>query len=564
MIIKPLIRYHGDLELRWLNEHYAHPQRGLRIKAQFLNYSDGLTIFEDLPFGMLTFLTPGLVVSHGEVQDARRSGKQSEVVLSDLSKPEEIGVMESIALSGYDLSGHGGGDQRVLRYQIGTKTILIPAIELIRFLFLHSRILADVLLQPLGLMELAVTPLPGFHKEIQIDFTGRMPRKLLTPEFVQEFAWLSIHPDGRRAWDSVRRLSGGKHFFSFDPPPLQDCRLEFRGLEWNQSWLVLEILSVTGRTLPAETIRWTHPSVYEKAHKSTTEIGSRSEGGAPSMSRPRREREHSVDGNAESHKNVDQDVVLLGRKRSCFCNSAEVVKALRPRENFVPGGIGGENERPHKTRSDAGLLIDPDLPPTVVRKNVSIGDPAWIGGLPPVEFAILEPAEWDHIGDLGLLDAALRRIEAAHQDFTLTQHLYFLKRGKRISFCGSHRRAYLLAVFTSPEFPPRVLIDVDHTNRDGLAGLLLRYDTPISLREVAGHVKIMLDSLVDSYGHWDSLIEARLSKVVTIKRLPKLLRMTERANDEEYVGRWVEKLNEELVLESYASAQRQLLFSFTP
>jgi len=65
--------------------------------------------------------------------------------------------------------------------------------------------------------------------------------------------------------------------------------------------------------------------------------------------------------------------------------------------------------------------------------------------------------------------------------------------------------------------------------------LLLRYDVPTTLVAVSRHVKILMEALVNNYGHWDVLIESQLSKFLTIKRLPRLLRMVERAKDEEYM-----------------------------
>ncbi len=549
MIIRPLIRYKGDLELRWLTGYYRHPQKGLRLAVQFLNHDNGATIVKELPFSMLPFLTPGLVVSRGEVQIARRTGKQSSLVLADLSISEEIEAAQLSALSHFNLNRNICGDQRILCYQASGTTILIPAIELIRFLFLHSRILTESLLLPSGLMELAVTPLPGVYRDIKIEFTDRVPRKLMTSEFVEEFAWLSIDPDGRRAWDSIGRRSREGHFLTLDPPPLRDCQLEFRGLEWNSHLLVLEILAVSGRRLPADTIQWTHPLINEKSHKKSANASSRSQGGSARANRPRRQREHVVDGIAESLKYNNQDVVLLGGKRGCFSNRAEIIKLFHPRKNSALCIDRGENGNSEGVPSHTVGSVNPNLLPLVDRLPVSVDNLGLLDGLPPVEFSILEPAALEPLGNLDLLNAVLQRVESAHQGLTVTRKLYYLKRGTAFSIRGDRRRTYLLALFTSQRCPPRVLIDVDHSNRRGLSALFLRYDAPIPLADVSIHLMLLLDALVDNYGHWDPIAEARLSKFVTITRLPKLLRMVERAEDDEYVRRWVHRLSKELHLD---------------
>lgn len=546
MIIKSLCHYENDLELRWINGLHYFGEKGLRIVAQFFDHLKRETILKDFPIGTMPFLVPGLVVSRGEVQAVRNTGKQCRLTLPDLSDAEEIDVMDAITRIHYDLDGHRGGKQRILRYHVGDTPFLIPTFEYIRFMFLHSRGLAEALLQPSGLLNYAVTPNPGLYTEIQIDFTEQMPHKVITPEFVREFAWLSVHPDGRRAWDSVRLRSQGKRFLSFDPPGLRESHFVFRGVEWDRRWLVLEILSISGRVLPAETIFWTHPSERERIVAGSASEYKHPEVEAFGEIRPRHVRECVVDSDVESRKNRNQDAILLGGKRGCFDNNASVVKLLRPRKSSGPGGTGQGQVTTRKPRSDAGQMVNPNLPPEVVRQAVSVGDLALAGGLPPVDFILLEKAEEDHIGELNLLDEVLRRIEAVHSDLTLTRHLVFLKRGKAISFCGSRRRACLVAVFTSSRRPPRVLLDVDHGKLNGLAGLLLRYDADCPIVEMGRHIKLILDAVVDNHGHWKRLVEKQLPEFVTVKRLPKLLRMTDRYADEDYVGKWMRKISNDI------------------
>ncbi len=266
------------------------------------------------------------------------------------------------------------------------------------------------------------------------------------------------------------------------------------------------------------------------------------------MSRPRRQREHIVDGLAESLRANDQDVLRFGGKRGCFNNKAEVIKLFRPRKKQTLGTLHGENEWLQSSASGNGVSANLNLPAVVDRLPVSVDNLALLNGLPSVEFSILEPAPWEHIGNLAFLNDVLQRIESVHEGLTVTRKLCYLKRGTSFSICGDRRRAYLLVLFTFPHCPPRVLIDVDHSNQDGLSGLFLRYDDPIPLVDVAAHLKLLLEALVDNYGHWDPIAEAWLSKFMTITRLPKLLRANERAMDDKYIGRWVNRLSKELQL----------------
>lgn len=542
MIIKSLAHYKNDIELVWLSGHYTDHSQRRHLSVRFRDLSNSNYFQETLPFAYLPFLMPGLVVSRGEVQIARVTGKSGQINLSDLSDAEEVDAGDAVPLSLYSFGHHLGGGQRILRYRSGDKVILIPSIEMIRFLFLHSRVLADALMVPSGLQTLAVTPDPGLAWEIEIRFEKDVPRRLLTVDFIREFAWLSVHPDGRKAWDSIGRRSLGQRFLTLDLPPIQNCSLEFRGVEKNGCWLVMEIIALSGREQPARSIVWRHPSVREPSRIGLSGNKNSLSHDQANGSRSAHEREHLVDGEAENQNNTNQDVILLGGKRGCFKSTSSVTKKLLPRQDPT-NGSGPSLCR--NARRDAGQLVNPDLPPMVIRKSVSAGPTAFSGGLQPVEFLTLDQAGVEHIGDLGLLEEVLWRIEQAMPDLTLTFRLVLLKPGRAISYVGLRRRACLVAVFSSLTRPLSVLLDVDHTGLSGgLSGLLLSYDAPTPMSDVARHISQMLNALVDCHGHWDIRSERRLPHHVSVKRLPKLVRMINRAKDDGYVQRWALRLTE--------------------
>lgn len=533
----------GDLTLRWLNGIATGSDKRMLVTALFLR-DNGETVFRRLPFGMLPFLMPGFVVSRGEILITRRGGKQGRAMIPDLSAPEIVTVLDSVTRSHYDLGGHTGGSHRILRYQSGDWAILIPEMELIRFLFLHGKVLANAILQPMGLLQLAITPVPGFYGEILIEFQAGMPRALTRSDFVKEFAWLAVHPDGRKAWDSVLRLSQGQQSLMVAPPPLKKCRISFRGVARNNIWLVLEILALSGRTLPASILNWTHPSERERGEDATEEEdGKGSEGDNAREGRPRRVREELIDDQAESQQDVNQAVILLGGKRGEFETPARVNKVLSPLRTRS-GGPDSADQRStsRKKRSNDDRQVDPNLSPVIVTEPVSIGETANAGGLPPVEVSVLEPLDWDAVGDLALLVKVLRQVEKLQSDVTLTVSLVALKAGfGAISRHGP--RACLVAVFTSPVRFPIVVIDVDHNNLSGgLSGLLLRYRQEIVLAEMERQVKVLLDRMVDLLGRWDEKAEQELSSYATVNRLPKLARMSKRESDEYYIKKWARRL----------------------
>lgn len=543
MKVRSLANEPGDLTLRWLNGFTKGPGNRRQVATLFLKH-DGETVFRRLPFGMLPFLMPGFVVSRGEVLTTRRGGKQAKMVIPDLSAPEVVTVQDALPRSHYDLGGHVGGSHRILRYRSGDWAILIPEMELIRFLFLHGKVMAHAILQPMGLMDLAITPTPGSYHEILIEFQAGMPHALTRPEFVKEFAWLTVHPDGRKAWDSVLRLSQGQKSLMLEPPPLKNCRVSFRGVARNHVWLVLEILALSGRRLPASIINWTHPSERERGEDTKEEdSGEGSEGDNPGENRPRQVREELIDDQAESQQDVNQAVILLGGKRGEFETLAWVKKVLSPARPRSGGASSAEKRgTARKKRTDAGCQVDHDLPPVIITGPVSMGETGIADGLPPVEVSVLETLDWDAVGDLALLVKVLQQVEKLQSDVTLTVSLVALKTGfGAISRYGP--RACLVAVFTSPARFPSVVLDVDHNNLSGgLSGLLLRYRQEVALTDMERQVKLLLDSMVDLSGRWNPMAELTVSRYATIKRLPKLARMMEKERDESYVKKWAKRL----------------------
>jgi hypothetical protein len=162
-----------------------------------------------LPIGLLPLLSPGQAFIAGDLATKPANGTISTVRVPDLAAGTEIDAKE-IPLSLYSFERHQGWGQKLLRYSVGGRDYLIPTIELVRYLFLHNKTLANALMVPSGLMALATPVQPGFQATVMLEFTQQMPRRCLTVPFIREFAWLAVHPDGsstpRAAGESDRPM----------------------------------------------------------------------------------------------------------------------------------------------------------------------------------------------------------------------------------------------------------------------------------------------------------------------------------------------------------------------
>lgn len=545
MIIRSLMNDKCDMVLHWLIGFYPHTNNELQVCAEFRDIRDGASYTKKLPFNVLPILVPGLIVSSGRVTTARINGKHLSQVIPDLSSCDEINAAQCRELEHFDFNQLLFNSQKILCYQIKDKTVLIPSVELIRYLFLHNRIMAESVLKPAGLLNLAVTPFPGFYDDVKIEFKDQVPRKLLTREFVQEFCWLSIDPDARKSWDSIRHRSSMENFLAFDPPPLRNCELSVRGIQINNCLLVLEIISLTGRSLPAKNIKWTHPRIIERDSDKSANNKKSPISKTSHKTRTHGQGEYTLNENIENLKISNQNVLLIGGKKSCFAHNACLEKIPRARRALASAEYSGGDERKGLC-SGREVSGESNLSPTINNFSIDGYDRELYGAQSLVDFSVLEAAEYKHIGNLNFLYNVLEEVENVHQGLTVTRYLCYLKNGAPFSHRNNHRRMYLIAIFMSPGLYPRILIDVDHSRAKGLSALFLRYDWNVSISTMTSHVKEIVDALVSNYGHWDSSVEERLSKEVFIKRFPKLFRNADIYKNSECVQRWIARISIEL------------------
>lgn len=270
---KPWEEEAEDLELHWLGGFRNDVTLGWHVRVISRRLRSKTLRDDWVPIGLLPLLTPGHVVSGGEVLSTVVTGVPLEFDIPDLSK----GIEEDAANVPpplYYFDRHWGWKQRVLRYHVGDEVCLIPTIELVRHLFLLNKRLAWAIMDPFGLGNLAVPTMPGIYTGLHIDFTESMPLKCLGKLEAQEFAWLAIHPDGRRCWDSVRCRSLHRPYVSLEPPPI-NTHIDFRGVKLGKHTLVLEIEKLFGRSLPCDRLTYSHPADRHIVHDGTADDAGR-------------------------------------------------------------------------------------------------------------------------------------------------------------------------------------------------------------------------------------------------------------------------------------------------
>jgi hypothetical protein len=534
-IIESLKSVPEDLEVRWL-AGWFRSEYGFKIKLVTRGISTSKLRIDDLPIGWLPALAPGRVISSGQVLNTAVSATPFQLEIPNLADFQDHDAADSVPKSLYSFDGHWGWGQRVLRYKTAGGACLIPATELIRFLFLHNSTMANNVLHAVGLPKLAVTPNPGHYEEVRIDFTFDMPVRSLDSSFAREFAWIAIDPLGRRSWDSVRKHSVEGRFLNLIPPAIA-TRITFRGTRRGSDYLVLELLKVTGRRLPCDWLEYSHPALQQPK----LEPEEKAKSDCEDETRPKQLKQYVISANGAAKRNVSKDAIALPREYGTFENDIIVRKLIRGVDKPKPliiDAAGGDESSPDT------VLASDQAETTVITRTIpsSVDESDIQGELRPLELKLLETAPWDFSGETKALAAAVRYIAELYYTMRVGLTFCYLKPGRAFSIVSRGRRTCLIATFYERGLPLTVILDVDHSGLSGLSGLLLRYKSSVKLAEVEGHIRLLLDGLVDNGGAWDSAIEVALQETLVCERLPRMMRKQGKRTEATFVKSWVDRL----------------------
>lgn len=540
--IRELEQLGEDFEILWFAGFESTSEGAWSLRAILIGAESGRIEMNALPIGLFPVLTLGRRFSKGRLLETAAVGEIVRINIGNLGGGTEVSSRE-VTEDLYSFRGHAGGVQRLVRYRAGGTEVLVPTIELVRYLFAHNKTMSNALMQPSGLMQLCVAVPPGFYDKLCLEFTEATPERVLSDDFVREFAWLFVHPDGRKCWDSVRAGTLGRNFVSIMLPPVTNCDLTFRGVRSGDRWLALEIIAMSGRTLPCSELYCLHPAL------GAPEAGRQSDGLNGSANGMKQENapsgdfhiEYVIRGNSRESRSHGRQKLLPGPlKWSAFENRVAVRRIRRPapldQESDSIAARAHSHafaEGPHKKRKRVSI-------------PASVADEAHAGDLPPVEFKILEAEDSSYRGKLDRLLKAFAIVKAMVPDTAVHASFCRLKEGRRFSMLGQKRRICLVAIIRPSGLPPRVLLDVDHAEIGGLSSLLIRYLGNPALERIEFDVKRLLDRAVDRGGRWDSQLEASLGLDAHCERWPRLMRASNREDESRYLTVWAIRLKNAL------------------
>lgn len=474
-----------------------------------------------LPIGMLPVLTLGRFFDHGHMLDMTMRGTIESILIEDMAQYSEI-TSADLPSSLYSFGNQSTGRQKLLRYEANGLEVFVPTMELIRYLYLHNKTLANALMRPDGLMTLFNPQFPGFQKELRIEFTAEMPRSSLTNDFVQEFAWIAMDQGARRSWDSVRKMSLGQTYLTFVPPGLKNSVWQYRGIKHENQLLILEIMKLSGRSQPCDRIVFGHPSMKQISkveNEKTLPISPESEVNkqlADSTARYEYIFELEDDGGGTTQQQK-QKVLSVALKISNFERRIPIERLLAQERLLT---AEQRDSKVFKEPVQKDKTFNKKLIKTL---KVSAGDVALGAALNPIEFGLLFPGSPEDVGDLEVMEDVVKQLSLIVPNRQFSMAVCKLKSGKVFSTTNRHARLALIVTIYSNDAPPIYILDVDHTGDIALSLLAVSFKAKQTFEKLEPHVKEILDGLVDNSGHWDINVEDRLASVCSFERFPKLI-----------------------------------------
>ncbi|MBK3776923.1 hypothetical protein GAY31_22690 [Azospirillum brasilense] len=542
-LVRQFLKHADALEVFWLVGFQEDVQRGWLVLTVTHDLETGKLKLWQLPIGMLPLLAPGRVFIQGCQSRTPHRGRSLVLRVDDVGAAEEV-TTTAIPPEVFSFGKPPAGIQHLLRYRQGERVILVPTVEMVRYLFLHNKTMANALMRPAGIMELFSPEAPGFHPELHLRFTRGMPRNCLSDAFASEFAWTAVEPEGRRSWDSVRERTLGEKFVSITPPRLLEAVWVVRALEWEETVLVLEIHSMTGKHFPCDLLRYSHPSIREVQPFRPVGLKSRHQNENSSLlsAAPAFAHDPIIDVAATgSRTNVHQTALHIPAKMGTFDRAVpveRVVLGARPSTSSDQDASAREQSRSRRDRPNAQRQ----------RIGVSVAEDDSSASLSPIEFRLLEPAEPNDAGELEPMMTVIRLMAKELPGVHVASSLCLLKPGRAFSMVGRRRRPCLIAIFTPKTQIPLVLVGVDHSGEHALSSVALTYLRPCNFSEMETHLAALLDGLVDNCGRWEMDALGKNLSSVSVKRFRRVLRCRDRLNDDSYLNAWAARLNIRLEL----------------
>ncbi|HAS88081.1 MAG TPA: hypothetical protein DCS48_02070 [Desulfovibrio sp.] len=263
----------GEVRVYWYGDTFVLNSGGF-INIGFLDVLEDKIFFEKVPFTEIIIHRLGQTYLNGKVSTPSNKVpfEHKNVTVPDLSFAEISNTLDAVGTELHLFHESEFMRQKVFIYRVDGVEYIIPAVELIRALFLHHKVLGEALMQPSGIDRLYQRPLSSDKPLFELNFTKIIPTSLVNDDFAEFFAWIVATPHILNSWNSIYadvmkqrigRSQGWGVQVCFSPPQIIDCKLNLRGISCGNKFIVSEIESIGGLEYFFEELLYRHPSIKE-------------------------------------------------------------------------------------------------------------------------------------------------------------------------------------------------------------------------------------------------------------------------------------------------------------
>lgn len=268
-----------EVELYWHGAPFLNSEGLWMIKCLFRGFN-GRFKEQAYPFATLPYLRIGQKYIDGDFTE-KTNGSIYKVIVAnsthfDLCKgfdfPKRLYPFNLPPAPSY-------GNLPVCRFEINGFIYYIPCIEIVRSILAPYRMLANKILRPEGLDGFIEESNESFGK-LSLSFNEEFPAILLRDDAILYFVWLRYNAAVKKTWDSVYKnfildtnqqsneITSGMIMKSMPirvvPPQFGRSTWVFRGLEYNNHILILELISRSDLEIPFNEIEIFHPKLDKR------------------------------------------------------------------------------------------------------------------------------------------------------------------------------------------------------------------------------------------------------------------------------------------------------------
>jgi len=494
------------VELYWFCSPFLNKQGRWRLRVAFLTKNKEIEVLE-YSWGILPFMQLGQKYVDGVPAGFSKTGVIGSLNIPNPSSGSICNGFEIPPNLYYLHKDRRLGNEKLWNLKLDNIDYYIPCIELVRSLFATSKTLTNAVLRPHGL-DLLIESSSVNSGKLSLGLSKDVPKAILNDAMILHLSWLSQIKEARAAWDAVfnnlfkEALSTNPFqppkaleetaIIVAKPPSIRGLNWIYRGIQRENSVLILELIGIKGLFVPFHEISYAHPSL-KTAHKVNL----------PKKFGGVRERlvEQSYDlthPDKTVKSNRDEPSVDVPGVALSFIRTPYVKK--RPIAVQTVSTGQGQLSSP----GSGGVLES-------VNCEVGVDEPIHGGEYKPIEFNKLEILNSLTAAGFEEFAKVAANILMVVSDANASLNIVSLNTRKKFAICPNGQRRSCAVLFIEyPNLWSCSVLEVYRPDNWSVSTLLVVHKQGTAYFEIERSIKSLIKSLISGGGHWanDSLLES--------------------------------------------------------